>query len=67
MIPGVPYDAEVEWIESTGTQWIDTMQVLDLRAVLSITGKAGFNTTSRGMLMSAYNSNTNFAIELFSS
>lgn len=24
MIPGVPYDAEVEYIEGTGTQWIDT-------------------------------------------
>ena len=24
MIPGVPYDEELEYIESTGTQWIDT-------------------------------------------
>lgn len=24
MIRGVPYDAEVEYLESTGTQWIDT-------------------------------------------
>ena len=24
MIAGVPYDAEVEYLESTGTQWIDT-------------------------------------------
>ena len=24
MIPGVPYDAEIEYLESTGTQWIDT-------------------------------------------
>ena len=22
--PALPYDAEVEWLESTGTQWIDT-------------------------------------------
>lgn len=24
MIPGVPYDAEIEYLESTGAQWIDT-------------------------------------------
>ena len=24
MTPGVPYDAEIEYLESTGTQWIDT-------------------------------------------
>lgn len=27
MIRGVPYDAEVEYLESTGTQWIDTGMV----------------------------------------
>lgn len=28
MIAGVPYDAEVEYLESTGTQWIDTGVVM---------------------------------------
>lgn len=28
MIPGVPYDEELEYIESTGTQWIDTGKTL---------------------------------------
>ena len=27
MIPGVPYDAEIEYLESTGTQWIDTPDI----------------------------------------
>ena len=33
MITGVPYDAEIEYLESTGTQWIDT----------GVAGVAGLN------------------------
>lgn len=37
--PPLPYDAEVEYIESTGTQWISTGLVFqkDIRIVLSVT------------------------------
>lgn len=35
----LPYDAEVEWLESTGTQWIDT----------GVSGVAGLNINMRFM------------------
>lgn len=37
--PPLPYDAEVEWIESTGTQWIDTIIVADQDVLLECTGR----------------------------
>lgn len=37
MIAGVPYDAEVEYLESTGTQWIDTGIIFDADNGFSIT------------------------------
>ena len=39
MIRGVPYDAEVEYIQSTGTQWIDTGWIFqkNIRLVFDIT------------------------------
>lgn len=36
MIAGLPYDAEVEYLESTGTQYIDTGTVADVNCVQSI-------------------------------
>lgn len=35
MIAGPPYDAEVEYLESTGTQWIDTGMVLTVDDAIS--------------------------------
>ena len=62
----LPYDAEVEYLESTGTQYIDTGWTPDLRVDMSISGRTGFNTFSRGMLLSAYNFGLdNLSIELF--
>lgn len=65
----LPYDAEVEYLKSTGTQWIDTGWYPDMRVGMSIDGRVGFNTTSRGMFISAYSfqSNNNVSIELYSS
>lgn len=37
MIRGVPYDAEVEYLESTGTQWIDTLINADSNMSVEIT------------------------------
>ena len=35
--PPLPYDAEVEYLESTGTQWIDTGVVGDIDTTIGIT------------------------------
>lgn len=34
----LPYDAEVEYLESTGTQWIDTLVTLDSDDVVTLKG-----------------------------
>ena len=36
---GLPYDSEVEYIESTGTQWIDTEIIPDSSIGLAVTGR----------------------------
>lgn len=65
--PSLPYDAEVEYLESTGTQWIQTDWIADLTKDFRISGRCGFATTQRGMLMSAYSNNdqSNMSIELY--
>ena len=62
-----PYDAEVEYLESTGGQQIQTNWTPNLTTNLNAVGRCAFATTSRGMLFSAYaNSATkNFAVELY--
>ena len=60
----------VEYIESHGTECIDTPWTPDLTTDLQVSGRAGFATTNRGMLLSAYNSgspnNLNISLELYS-
>jgi hypothetical protein len=52
MIKGVPYDAEVEYLESTGTQWIDTGYVLSAsdRIVVQAYFQANDSSGSRTLL-----------------
>ena len=52
MIKGVPYDAEIEYLESTGTQWIDTGYVLSAsdRIVVQAYFQANDNSGSRILL-----------------
>lgn len=48
MIRGVPYDAEVEYLESTGTQWIDTGYVWSNPSNADVEIKLQYvNTTGR--------------------
>ena len=54
MIRGVPYDAEVEYLESTGTQWIDTgvmptnQSKIECDATWLFTSSGGDNPTLLG-------------------
>ena len=55
MIPGVPYDAEVEYLESTGTQWIDTgvrtipvVSSFDMSMTIRFTSVPGSNYAGSG-------------------
>ena len=34
--PPLPYDAEVEYLESTGTQWIDTGLICDIKRIVVV-------------------------------
>lgn len=64
----LPYDAEIEYLESIGTQWIDTNWIPDLTKNLRIECSAGWVTTGRGMLISAFSSNksgNNLSVELY--
>lgn len=44
MIRGIPYDAEIEYLQSTGTQWIDTGVVPTAGTIISI-GEISHNYT----------------------
>lgn len=67
----LPYDAEIEYLENSGTQWIDTNWIPDLTKDLRIECSAGWVRTDRGMLISAWSQQTkdgnNLSVELFSS
>ena len=61
----LPYDAEIEYLESSGTQWINTNWIPDLTKNLRIECSAGWVVTERGMLISAYNNSKDLSIELY--
>ena len=52
MIRGVPYDAEVEYLESTGTQWIDTG--LPMRSGTSMDARVLFSADRWQMVTGGY-------------
>jgi hypothetical protein len=47
----LPYDAEVEWLESTGTQWIDTGLTMAINTISRITFKFCAIESSSYMVM----------------
>jgi len=59
----------VEYIRSSGSQYIITEWTPDLTKDLIVEGKAGFATSSRGMLVSSYSSDggsgNNISVELY--
>ena len=61
----LPYDAEIEYLESSGTQWINTNWIPDLTKNLRIECSAGWVTTNRGMLISAFREGSNLSVELY--
>lgn len=46
--PSLPYDAEVQWLQSTGTQWIDTEIHRNLTSndIYRLKGVFSFSNTS---------------------
>ena len=50
-IPPLPYDAEVEYLESTGTQWIDTGIIPQFPDLLTYIAQVSYqNTTTRQIM-----------------
>ncbi|MBQ5795022.1 MAG: hypothetical protein IIW14_03410 [Kiritimatiellae bacterium] len=58
----LPYDAEVEYLESTGTQWIDTSIVPTLYTKSEVVAK--FTTVSGPQICGAYWSGVNNAFDI---
>ena len=59
----LPYDAEVEYLESTGTQWIDTGVYASLSTVVQL---CFLNVAQTGnLIFGTYNSNDNADYRLF--
>lgn len=57
----LPYDAEIEYLESTGTQWIDTGVYIDTNSVITINSEIQGTGTSNIGLFSAGNTTNNKA------
>lgn len=62
---GLPYDAEIEYLKSNGTQWIDTTWTPDLTKDFRIESYAGWVTNERGMFISSFRNENNLSIELY--
>ena len=65
MIAGVPYDAEIEYLQSTGTQWIDTGILPSIPC--HIKSRVSFAITNRyqgGVACGWGDNSTNFAVPM---
>lgn len=61
----LPYDAEIEYLKSDGTQWINTTWTPDLTKDFRIESYAGWVTNQRGMFISSFRAGNNLSIELY--
>lgn len=47
----LPYDAEVEYLESTGTQWIDTGLICDIKRIVEVDIYHNYDGLNEGQLI----------------